>query len=158
MNSPSVTQPLPVERIEKLILLLRTEKVLLDQQLAELYGVPTKVLIQAATHHRNRFPDDFMFQLSQEEFDLLKSRLAIPSWTGARQALPYAFTEPGVAMLSSVLCSERAVHVNVAIMRAFVGLHPRCRPQPRFEDQGGDVRAVAGRLRKVGRWEWLAEW
>lgn len=153
-----MTRPLPVEWIENLILLLRSEKVLLDHQLAELHGVPTKVLVQVVKRHRNRFPEDFMFQLSQEEFDLLKLRLVIPSSSRARQSSPYAFTEPGVAMLSSLLRSERAVQVNVAIMRAFVGLHPRCRPQPRFEDQRGDVRAVAGQLRKVGRWAWFVEW
>jgi hypothetical protein len=115
-------QLIPIERVEKLILLLRGEKVLLGQQLAELYGVPVKVLIQAVKRNRNRFPEDFMFQLSREEFDHLKSQFVTSSWGGLRRALPYAFTEQGVAMLSSVLRSNRAVQVNVAIMRAFVSL------------------------------------
>jgi hypothetical protein len=128
-------QLIPIERIEKLILLLRGEKVLLGQQLAELYGVPVKVLIQAAKRNRDRFPEDFMFQLSREEFDRLKSQFVTSNTGGVLRSqsvtlkrgqhlkyLPYAFTEQGVAMLSSVLRSERAVQVNVAIMRAFVSL------------------------------------
>jgi len=108
--------------VERLILLLRGEKVLLGQQLAELYGVPAKVLIQAVKRNRSRFPEDFMFQLSHKEFDNLKSQFVTSSWGGLRRALPYAFTEQGVAMLSSVLRSERAVQVNIAFMRAFVSL------------------------------------
>jgi hypothetical protein len=122
MNDPPMTQLVPAKRIEKLILLLRGEKVLLGQQLAELYGVPVKVLVQAVKRNGNRFPPDFMFQLSRAEFDNLKSQFVTSSWGGLRRALPYAFTEQGVAMLSSVLRSERAVQANVAIMRAFVGL------------------------------------
>jgi len=109
MKRPRATQVIPIERVEKLILLLRGEKVLLGQQLAGLYGVPVKVLIQAVKRNLTRFPDDFMFQLSQEEFDHLKSQFVTSSWGGLRRALPYAFTEQGVAMLSSVLRSERAV-------------------------------------------------
>lgn len=115
-------QLIPIERVERLILLLRGEKVLLGQQLAELYGVPVKVMIQAVKRNRDRFPEDFMFQLSREEFNHLKSQFVTSSWGGLRRALPYAFTEQGVAMLSSVLRSKRAVQVNVAIMRAFVSL------------------------------------
>jgi hypothetical protein len=122
MDNSQATQLIPVERVERLILLLRGEKVLLGQQLAELYGVPVKVLIQAVKRNRSRFPEDFMFQLSREEFENLKSQFVTSSWGGLRRALPYAFTEQGVAMLSSVLRSERAVQVNVAIMRAFVSL------------------------------------
>ena len=122
MKVPKATQLVPVERVENLILLLRGEKVLLGQQLAELYGVPVKVLIQAVKRNRSRFPEDFMFQLSREEFENLKSQFVTSSWGGLRRALPYAFTEQGVAMLSSVLRSKRAVQVNIAIMRAFVDL------------------------------------
>jgi len=113
---------IPVERIQGLIFLIRGEKVLLGQQLAQLYGVPVKVLIQAVKRNQSRFPSDFMFQLTKEEFEILKSQFVTSRWGGLRRALPYAFTEQGVAMLSSVLRSERAVQVNVAIMRAFVSL------------------------------------
>src|SRR6266568_8146295 len=112
---------IPTERIQKQIFLLRGQKVMLSQHLAELYGVPVGALNQAVKRNRERFPDDFMFQLDHLEFQNLKSQIVISSWGGAR-ALPFAFTEQGVAMLSSVLRSGRAVQVNVAIMRAFVSL------------------------------------
>jgi hypothetical protein len=95
---------------------------MLSQHLAELYGVPVKVLNQAVKRNQERFPDDFVFQLDHKELEILKSQIVTSSWGGARRALPYAFTEQGVAMLSSVLRSGRAVQVNVAIMRAFVQL------------------------------------
>ena len=112
---------IPLERIQKQIYLLRGRKVLLSQDLAALYGVPVRVLNQAVSRNRERFPDDFMFQLDHAELENLKSQFVISSWGGAR-ALPYAFTEEGVAMLSSILRSGRAVQVNIAIMRAFVEL------------------------------------
>ena len=111
-----------MERIQNFIFLIRGEKVLLAQQLAELYGVPVKVLIQSVKRNYERFPYDFVFQLTRQEFAILKSQFVTSSWGGLRRALPYAFTEQGVAMLSSVLRSQRAVQVNVAIMRAFVSL------------------------------------
>ena len=113
---------IPLERIAQVVLVLRGQKVLLSQHLAELYGVAVKALNQAVKRHADRFPDDFAFQLTREEFDNLKSQIVTSSWGGVRRALPYAFTEQGVAMLSSVLRSERAVKVNIAIMRAFVQL------------------------------------
>jgi hypothetical protein len=90
--------------------------------LAELYGVETRSLVQAVKRNIERFPDDFMFQLSDKEFENLKSQIVISSWGGMRRANPYAFSEQGVAMLSSVLRSKRAVQVNISIMRAFVKL------------------------------------
>jgi phage regulator Rha-like protein len=113
----------PAERIERSILLIRGQKVILDGDLAELYGVETRALVQAVQRNRERFPDDFMFQLTKEEFDNLRSQSVISSlgW-GGRRYPPYAFTEQGVAMLSSVLRSKRAVQVNIEIMRAFVRL------------------------------------
>ena len=114
--------PIPAERIESRIYLLRGHKVMLSPDLAELYEVEPRALVQAVKRNIERFPADFMFQLSQEEFDNLKSRIVISSWGGVRRATPYAFTEQGVAMLSSVLRSKRAVLVNVEIMRAFVRL------------------------------------
>jgi hypothetical protein len=112
---------IPPERIERRILLIRGHKVMLSVDLAELYSVEPRVLIQAVKRNLERFPDDFMFQLTDEEVANLKSQIVISSWGGARTR-PYAFTEQGVAMLSSVLRSPRAVQVNIAIMRAFVKL------------------------------------
>lgn len=113
---------LPPERIERAIYLIRSRKVMLDADLAELYGVETRVLVQAVKRNLDRFPEDFMFQLSKEEFDNLRSQSVISSDWGGRRYPPYAFTEQGVAMLSSVLNSKRAISVNVEIMRAFVRL------------------------------------
>jgi hypothetical protein len=114
----------PTERIEKSILLLRGRKVMLDRDLAELYGVETRVLVQAVKRNIRRFPEDFMFQLSREEFEDWRSQIVTsnPSAKMGLRRAPYAFTEQGVAMLSSVLNSRRAVDVNIEIMRAFVRL------------------------------------
>ena len=123
MSRSADTQLVPVEQVEKLIHLARGEKVLLDSDLATLYGVTTGNLNKAVKRNRQRFPSDFMFQLSDEEAAGLIFQSGISKQRGGRRrSLPYAFTEQGVAMLSSVLRSERAVQVNVAIMRAFVGL------------------------------------
>lgn len=114
---------IPVERIEKRILLLRGQKVMLDSALAELYGVTVGRLNEQVRRNASRFPADFMFQLEEGEVKNLRSQFAISSSSyGGRRYLPYAFTEQGVAMLSSVLRSERAVQVNIAIMRTFVNL------------------------------------
>jgi hypothetical protein len=121
MSEAEASAIVPIERIPKSILLIRNQKVMLSNDLAVLYEVPPRVLIQAVKRNSRRFPSDFMFQLSLEEFANLKSQFVISSWGGSR-TLPYAFTEQGVAMLSSVLRSERAVAVNIEIMRAFVEL------------------------------------
>jgi len=115
-------QTIPRERIEQKIHFLRDQKVILSNDLAVLYAVPVKALVQAVKRNRTRFPEDFLFQLDSEEVKSLKSQSVTSSWGGARRACPYAFTEQGVAMLSSVLRSDRAVQVNIAIMRAFVQL------------------------------------
>jgi hypothetical protein len=114
----------PVERIEKAILLIRGKKVMLDADLASLYGVDTRVLVQAVKRNLDRFPADFMFQLSKEEVDFLRSQIVTLKRGRGQHSkyLPYAFTEQGVAMLSSVLRSPRAIQVNIEIMRAFVRL------------------------------------
>jgi DNA-binding PadR family transcriptional regulator len=117
-----MTQLVPVEKVERMIRLARGEKVLLDADLAMLYGVTTGNLNKAVKRNQPRFPSDFMFQLSDEEAAGLIFQTGISKQRGGRRHNPYAFTEQGVAMLSSVLRSERAVQVNVAIMRAFVGL------------------------------------
>lgn len=110
---------IPIERIESKIMLLRGKKVLLDRDLAELYDVTTGNLNKAVTRNIERFPDDFMFRLSKKEFDDLIFQFGTSSWGGTRKA-PRVFTEQGVAMLSGILKSQRAVKVNIAIMRAFV--------------------------------------
>lgn len=119
----------PVERIERSILLIRGQKVMLSPNLAELYQVEPRVLLQAVKRNIDRFPKDFMFQLSWKEVKLLRSQNVILETIDSRSKkgkhtkyLPYAFTEQGVAMLSSVLKSKRAVQVNIEIMRAFVKL------------------------------------
>lgn len=113
---------IPSEIIEKKILLIRGEKVMLDADLAELYGVETKILVRAVKRNIDRFPADFMFQLDEDEFENLRFQFGTSSRWGGRRYLPYVFTEQGVAMLSSVLNSDRAVKVNIEIMRAFVKL------------------------------------
>ncbi len=115
------SQVLP-EQITRSIFVLRGHRVMLSTHLGSLYGVEPRVLVQAVKRNIERFPPDFMFQLTRQEFASLKSQFVISSWGGLRRATPYAFTEQGVAMLSSVLRSKRAVQVNVEIMRAFVTL------------------------------------
>ncbi len=114
------TALLPRERIERRILLVRGHKVMLDADLAELYGVETKQLVRAVKRNIERFPADFLFQLNDAEFTLLRSQFGTSSQWGGRRYAPYAFSEQGVAMLSSVLHSPRAVQVNIEIMRTFV--------------------------------------
>lgn len=109
---------LPDEIIQNNIYLIRDKKVMLDKDLAELYGVLTGNLNKAVKRNISRFPEDFMFQLTKEEFDNLIFQIGTSSW-GGRRSLPYAFTEQGVAMLSGVLNSERAIMVNIQIMRVF---------------------------------------
>jgi hypothetical protein len=110
-----------IERISHSILFVRGYKVLLDTDLAALYGVATKVLLQAVKRNRERFPEDFMLQLTAEEWAHLRSQIVTSSGQhGGRRYTPYAFTEQGVAMLSSVLKSSRAIAVNIQIMRTFV--------------------------------------
>jgi len=122
---------IPLERIEQSILLIRGQKVMLDRDLAYLYGVTTKVLNQAVKRHKDRFPEDFMFQLTMEEGKIwwtevrgggLRSQIVTLKRGQHIKYRPYAFTEHGILMLSSVLNSERAIKVNIEIMRAFVRL------------------------------------
>jgi len=115
-----MNEVIPQEILEHKIFMVRRHKVILSPDLAKLYQVEVKVLIQSVKRNHDRFPEDFMFQLSDEEFENLKSQIVTSSWGGARRAKPYAFTEQGVAMLSSVLKSNRAVQVNIQIMRTFV--------------------------------------
>ena len=121
MKKKASQEILTRETLEQRIFLIRGHRVMLDSDLAGLYGVPTKVLLQAVKRNRKRFPGDFMYQLTRQEVVNLRSQFVTSSW-GGRRYLPYAFTEQGVAMLSSVLNSEGAIQVNIAIMRAFVKL------------------------------------
>ena len=130
-----------IEKIERRVFLLRGHRVMLSTDLADLYAVEPRTLIQAVKRNRSRFPVDFMFQLTEQEFDRLKSQVVTSSWGGLRRAYPYAFTEQGVAMLSSVLKSKRAVQVNIAIMRAFV----------RLREMIGSNKALAKRLNELER-------
>lgn len=118
---PSTALATLPEPLEELIFIIRGQRVMLSHHLSELYGVETKILVQAVKRNLNRFPEDFMFQITDEEFAGLRSQI-VTSNRGGTRYLPYAFTEQGVAMLSSVLRSERAVAVNIEIMRAFVRL------------------------------------
>jgi hypothetical protein len=112
-----------IEKIEKAIYLIRGEKVMLDRDLALLYGVETKILNKAVKRNFQRFPPDFMFQLTEDEAETLRFQIGTSNkGRGGRRYLPYVFTEQGVAMLSSVLNSQRAIVVNIEIMRAFVKL------------------------------------
>jgi hypothetical protein len=125
-NLPAA-QPVLLEKVQRHILLVRGKKVMLDRHLAQLYGVSTSNLNKAVSRNIERFPSDFMFQLNQTEFENLKFHFGTSSWGGTRKR-PRAFTEQGVAMLSSVLRSRRAVMVNIAIMRAFVQLRQMLKP------------------------------
>jgi tetrahydromethanopterin S-methyltransferase subunit G len=116
-----MSELVPVAKIESKIFQIRGKKIMFDRDLAELYGVETKVLLQAVKRNYKRFPDDFMFQLTKEETAIWRSQIVTSNW-GRRRYLPYAFTQEGVAMLSGVLNSEQAIRVNIQIMRAFVNL------------------------------------
>ena len=122
MKKNENTSLIPSDRIADKILHLRGEKVILDFQIAELYGIETRTLKQAVKRNPDRFPIDFMFQLNQKETDSLVSQNVIPSKSYLGGATPFAFTENGVAMLSGVLKTKNAIEVNLAIMRTFVKL------------------------------------
>ncbi|MCF8296620.1 MAG: ORF6N domain-containing protein [Saprospiraceae bacterium] len=118
MNDINTKIVIPDEMVMQKIFSIRGRKVMLDKDLAELYEVETRVLNQAVSRNIERFPEMFMFQLTQNEFEILKSQFVISSWGGTRK-LPYAFTEQGVAMLSSVLKSKKAIQVNIKIIMVF---------------------------------------
>lgn len=114
--------PLPLEHVEQKIFLIRGEKVMLDSDLAQLYGVETKAFNRAVKRNLDRFPDDFLFKLTEREYEILRCHCGTSKEQGGRRYLPYVFTEQGVAMLSGILRGKRAVSVNIAIMRTFVKL------------------------------------
>ncbi|MDO8546548.1 MAG: ORF6N domain-containing protein [Nitrospirales bacterium] len=151
---------IPAERIERRILLLRRQKVMLDADLAELYGVPTKALNQAVKRNKDRFPPDFMFRLSKEEKAEVVTICDHLSNLRFSPMLPHAFTEHGILMLSSVLHSKRAVQVNIAIMRAFVKLREMLSAHTEFrqklaelerklESHDGHIRSLFDAIRQL---------
>jgi hypothetical protein len=143
---PKSENVVPAERIEQAILVIRGQKVMLDRDLAALYEVETKVLNQAVRRNLQRFPEDFMFQLSSDEFQNWRSQI-VTSNPAAKMSLrkrPYAFTEQGVAMLSSVLKSDRAIEVNIAIMRAFVKLRDVLATNKEFGRKLEDIERKLG--------------
>jgi phage regulator Rha-like protein len=148
--NPSVAE-IPVERIEKSIYLIRREKVMLDRALASLYGVSTKAFNQAVKRHKERFPSDFMFQLSIEETQVLRSRSQSVTLKRGQNIKyrPYAFTEHGILMLSSVLNSERAVQVNIEIMRTFVRLRRMLASNAELAKKLEDLEKKYGRQFRV---------
>jgi hypothetical protein len=133
-----------INRITRAIFIARGAKVLLDAELARLYGVSTGNLNKAVRRNRDRFPADFMFRLTSGEAQNLRFQFGISSW-GGRRVLPYAFTEQGVAMLSSVLKSERAVKVNIAIMRAFVKLRETLETNRALANKFSDLEPRVGK-------------
>jgi len=150
---------IPQEVIENKILMIRRHRVMLDRDLAMLYGVETFNLNKAVKRNADRFPEDFMFQLNREEFKNLIFHFGISSWGGIRK-MPYAFTEQGVAMLSSVLRSKKAIYVNIAIMRAFVKLkmiisthkellHKLKELETKIERHDEDIRSIFEAIRQL---------
>lgn len=133
---------LPVEQVEGVILLVRSQKVILDADLAELYGVNTKRLNEQVKRNRDRFPEDFMFQLTKNESENLKSHFATSSsaW-GGRRKLPYAFTEHGAIMAASVLNTQRAVGASVFVVRAFVRLREMLATHKQLARKLGELEA-----------------
>lgn len=122
-NLTTTSLAVSVQFVERRIYLIRGHKVMIDEHLAELYQVATKRLNEQVRRNKKRFPSDFMFQLTKKEAEILRSQIATSRSThGGRRSLPFVFTEHGVAMLSSVLNSERAIEVNITIMRAFIRL------------------------------------
>ena len=148
------------EGIEQKIFIIRGQRVMLSPHLAELYGVEVKKLIQAYKRNIERFPDDFAFPLTNKEFMILKSQFVTSSWGGVRRARPYAFTEQGVAMLSSVLRSRKAIQVNIAIIRVFVRLrrilsthkelaHKLSELERKIEKHDGEIQTIFDAIRRL---------
>ena len=144
---------IPIQKIAPAIFVLRGQKVILSQDLAALYGVTVGALTQAVKRNPYRFPKDFVFQLTAEEFRNLKSQIVISSW-GGRRHLPYAFTEQGVAMLSSVLNGQRAVKVNIAIMRAFVKLRETLETNRELAQKFAELERRVGERTRLACWRW----
>jgi hypothetical protein len=137
-------------RIESMIYVIRGQKVMLDSDLAELYGVETKGVNRQILRNKNRFPEDFMFKLTSEEFELLRCQNGTSNdGRGGRRYLPNVFTEGGVAMLSSVLTSERAALVNVSIIRTFIRLRSFLAMENSLSDRVSKLEEGTNKLFKV---------
>lgn len=141
-----ITNP---SQIEKMIYVIRGQKVMLDSDLASLYEVPTKVFNQAVKRNLERFPADFMFQLTENEFEEIKKLNASKDTYGGRRYLPMVFTECGVAMLSSVLTSGRAAQVNISIMRTFIKLRSFLALESALEERVGKLERSTNQLFKI---------
>jgi hypothetical protein len=139
-----------IEKIEMMIYSIRNQRVMLDSDLAKLYGVETKVLNQAVRRNLKRFPDDFMFQLTSDEYHFLKSQFVTSkNGSGGKQKQPLVFTENGVAMLSGILNSDRAITVNIAIMRTFTKLRSFLAMDPSLKDDVGQLKKNTNHLFKI---------
>lgn len=139
-----------LNQIQNKIYLIRGSQVMLDSDLAELYGVETRVLNQSVRRNLKRFPDDFMFQLSREEYEVLKSQIVTSKdGRGGKQKQPLVFTENGVAMLSAILKSDRAIEVNIAIMRIFTKLRSYYALEERIERKVGNLEQNVTQVFKV---------
>jgi ORF6N domain-containing protein len=144
---------IPIQKVAPAIFVLLSQKVILSRDLAALYGVTVGALTQAVKRNPYRFPKDFVFQLTAEEFRNLKSQIVISSW-GGRRHLPYAFTEQGVAMLSSVLNGQRAVKVNTAITRAFVKLRETLETNRELARKFAEPERRFGERTRPAFWRW----
>ena len=153
-------KPIVHEVIERMIFMIRGQRVMLDRDLARLYGVPVKRLNEQVKRNIKRFPGDFMFLLTRQEVMNLKSQIATSSWGGMKRANPYAFTEQGITMLSSVLRSKRAIQVNIVIMQAFVKLkqimsmnkklaHKLAELERKVGKQGVNIQAIFKAVRQL---------
>jgi len=139
-----------ISKIEKMIYVIRGQRVMLDSDLAELYGVETKVLNQTVKRNCSRFPDDFMFQITRGEGEILRSQfVTFKSSVGSRKYLPYVFSENGVAMLSTVLNTERAIQINITIMRIFTKLRSFLVMEDSFEHRLSNLEVGTNKLFKV---------
>jgi hypothetical protein len=150
LNGGRIIMEIQLETIGDLIYLIRGQRVLMDSDLANLYGVETKRLNEQVRRNLERFPEDFMFQLTSEEYEFLKSQFATSKQgSGGKQKLPLVFTENGVAMLSSVLNSKEAVKVNIAIMRIFTKLRSFHMLEKNIARQIGEIKSDTNKIFKI---------
>jgi hypothetical protein len=143
--------PMEIQIIQSKIHTFRGQRVMLDFDLSDLYQVPTKALKQAVKRNIERFPPDFMFELTQDELKILRSQFVTSSWGGSRYP-PFAFTEHGVAMLSSVLNSERSVQINIAIVRAIIALRQYAHSFSELATKVGELEKELSDVNEVLHW------